>query len=203
MPSYSWAATAGKKYSLLVGLMRPEFPCGAAVHYFAYNIDNGTAVTEHLRTTLRARGTPGPQWAARFGSPGLYVHFLFEHDADLAFSLLEATRIVDSAGATDFASFIASVGLDNTMLVSLNWMVLRDSILSRATLEADRCELKPAACVTSKCNFECDGIAVGTARTVPTSSVGGRKPRPCSICATCPSTPLALSSKPRLRPTAA
>ena len=160
MPSYSWAATAGKKYSLLVGLMQPEFPCGVAIHYFAYNIYNGTAVTEHLKTTLRARGIPGPQRAAHFGSPGLHVHFLFEHDADLAFSLLEATRIVDSAGATDFASFFASVGLDNTALVSLNWMVLRDSILSRATLEADRCELKTAACVTSKCNFECDGIGL-------------------------------------------
>ena len=53
MPVYDWDATTGKRYSLLFAeLMRPDFPRGIVVHYFAYNVRSGTTVTKDLDTTL-------------------------------------------------------------------------------------------------------------------------------------------------------
>ena len=137
MPLYDWDAITGKKYSLLfVELMRPGFPRGIVVHYFAYNVRNGTTVTKDLDTTLGEWRAPMP---GRVRSPGLYVHLLFEHEARLAFNTSAAMRISSRAAATDLRAFMATVGLDNATLVSLNWMVVRGSILSRTTIDADRC----------------------------------------------------------------
>ena len=137
MPLYDWDATTGKKYSLLfVELMRPGIPRGIVVHYFAYNVRNGTAVTKVLDTTLGGWRAPAH---GRVGSPGLYVNLLFEHQVDLGFNLSAAMRIASSDTVTDLTAFMASVGLDNATLVSLNWMAVRGSILSRASTDADRC----------------------------------------------------------------
>jgi hypothetical protein len=137
MPVYEWGATTGKQYSLLfVKLMRPGFPCRIVVHYFAYNVRNGTAVTKDLDTTLGRWRAPTNE---RVGSPGLYVHLLFEHEVGLAVNLSTAMRIAGSTAATDLTAFMATVGLDNATLVSLNWMVVRGSILSRTSIGADRC----------------------------------------------------------------
>ena len=85
MPVYDWDAITGKQYSLLfVELRRPGFPRGIVVHYFAYNVRNGTAVTKDLDTTLGGWRAPTHE---RVGSPGLYVHLLFEHEAGLAVNL--------------------------------------------------------------------------------------------------------------------
>ena len=137
MPVYEWAATTGKQYSLLfVELGRPGIPSGIVVHYFAYNVRNGTAVTKDLGTTLGRWRAPTNE---RVGSPGLYVHLLFEHNADLTVNLSAAMRIASSTAGTDLTTFMAAVGLDNATLVSLNWMVVRGSILSRTSIDADRC----------------------------------------------------------------
>ena len=136
MPLYNWDATTGKQYSLLfVELMRPGLPRGIVVHYFAYNVRSGTAVTKGLGTTLGGWRAPTNE---RVGSPGLYGHLLFEHNTDLAFNLSAAMRIASSGAATDLTAFMATVGLDNATLVSLNWMVVRGSILSRRAIGADR-----------------------------------------------------------------
>jgi hypothetical protein len=140
MPSYEWDATTGKQYSLLfVELRRPGFPCRIVVHYFAYDVRSGTAVTKDLDTTLGGWRAPKH---GRVGSPGLYVHLLFEHNTDLAFNLSAAMRIAGSEAATDLTAFMATVGLDNATLVSLNWMAVRGSILSRTSIDADRCVRK-------------------------------------------------------------
>ena len=136
MPLYDWDATTGKKYSLLfVELMRPGIPRGIVVHYFAYNVHNGTAVTKDLGTTLGGWRAP---MHGRVGSPGLYVHLLFEHNTVLAFNLSVARRIASSDAATDLRTFMATVGLNNATLVSLNWMAVRGSILSRTSIGLDR-----------------------------------------------------------------
>jgi len=137
MPLYDWDAITGKQYSLLfVELRRPGLPCGIVVHYFAYNVRSGTAVTKDLGTTLGRWRAPTNE---RVGSPGLYVHLLFEHNTDLAFTLSAAMRIASSCAATDLTAFMATVGLDNATLVSLNWTVVRGSILSRTSIDPDRC----------------------------------------------------------------
>ena len=69
----------------------------------------------------------------------MYVHLLFEHEAGLAVNLSAAMRIAGSDAATGLTAFVATVGLDNATLVSLNWMAVRGSILSRASTDADRC----------------------------------------------------------------
>jgi hypothetical protein len=136
MPVYEWDATTGKQYSLLFAqLMRPGFPCRIVVHYFAYNVRNGTELTKDLDTTLGGWRAPTD---GRVGSPGLYVHLLFEHEAGLAVNLSAAMRIDGSDAATDLTAFMATVGLDNATLVSLNWMLVRGSILSRTSIDADR-----------------------------------------------------------------
>jgi hypothetical protein len=136
MPLYEWDATTGKQYSLLfVELMRPGFPRRIVVHYFAYNVRNGTAITKDLDTTLGGWRAPTNE---RVGSPGLSVHYLFEHEAGLAVNLSAAMRIASSDAATDLTTFMATVGLNNAMLVSLNWMEVRGSILSRTSIDADR-----------------------------------------------------------------
>ncbi len=136
MPVYEWDAITGKKYSLLfVELRRPGLPRRIVVHYFAYNVRNGTAVTKDLGTTLGGWRAPTNE---RVGSPGLYTHLLFEHNTDLAFNLSAAMRIASSCAATDLTAFMATVGLDNATLVSLNWMAVRGSILSRTSIDADR-----------------------------------------------------------------
>ena len=137
MPLYDWDATTGKQYSLVFGeLMRPGYPRGIVVHYFAYNVRNGTAVTKDLGTTLG--GWRGPTHG-RVGSSGLYVHLLFEHEASLAVNLSAAMRIAGCDAAINLTAFMATVGLNNATLVSLNWMAVRGSILSRASTDADRC----------------------------------------------------------------
>ena len=137
MPVYDWDATTGKQYSLLfVELMRPGYPRGIIVHYFAYNVRNGTAVTKDLDTTLGRWRAPTH---GRVGSPGWYVHLLFEHETRLAFNMSAAMRIAGSTAATDLATFMATVGLDNATLVSMNWMAVRGSILSRTAIGADWC----------------------------------------------------------------
>jgi hypothetical protein len=68
----------------------------------------------------------------------LYVHYLFQHEAGLAVNLSAAMRIASSDAATDLTTFMATVGLNNAMLVSLNWMEVRGSILSRTSIDADR-----------------------------------------------------------------
>jgi hypothetical protein len=141
MPSYDWDATTGKEYSLLfVELMRPGVSSRIVVHYFAYNVCNGTVVTKDLDTTLGGWRAPTH---GRVGSQGLYVHLLFEHEAGLAVNLSAATRIAGSDATTDLTAFMATVGLNNATLVSLNWMVVRGSILSRASIGADRCSECP------------------------------------------------------------
>ena len=137
IPLYEWDATTGKKYSLLFAeLRRVRIPCRIVVHYFAYNVRNGSAVNKDLHTTLGGWRAPthGP-----VGSPGLYVHVLFEHEAGLAVNLSAAMRIASSDAATDLPAFMAMVGLNNATLVSLNWMVVRGSVLSKTSLDADRC----------------------------------------------------------------
>jgi hypothetical protein len=137
MPRYDWDATTGKKYSLLFAeLMRPGSPRRIVVHYFAYNVRNGFAVNKDLDTTLGRWRAPTH---GRVGSPGLYVHYLFDHEAGLAFNTSAAMRIASSDAATDLRTFMATVGLNNATLVSLNWMALRGSILSRTPIGADRC----------------------------------------------------------------
>ena len=89
MPSYDWDATTGKKYSLLFAELMPGLPRGIVVHYFAYNVRNGTAVTKDLDTTLGGWRAPAH---GRVGSPGLYVHLLFEQEAGLAVNLSAAMR---------------------------------------------------------------------------------------------------------------
>ena len=136
MPLYDWDATMGKQYSLLfIELMRPGFPCRIVVHYFAYNVRNGTELTKDLDTTLGGWRAPTH---GRVGSPGLYVHLLFEHNIALAFNLSAAMRIAGSDAATDLTTFMATVGLDNATLVSMNWMAVRGSILSRTSIDTDR-----------------------------------------------------------------
>jgi hypothetical protein len=136
MPLFDWEATTGKKYSLLfVELMRPGLPRGIVVHYFAYSVHNGFAVNKDLDTTLGGWRAP---MHGRVGSLGLYVHLLFEHEAGLAVNLSAAMRIAGSTAATDLTAFMATVGLDNATLVSLNWMVVRDSILSRTSIGPER-----------------------------------------------------------------
>jgi hypothetical protein len=137
MPVYEWDATTGKQYSLMfVELMRPGLPRGIVVHYFAHNVRNGTAVNRDLDTTLGGWRAPTN---GRVGSPGLYVHLLFEHEAYLAFNLSAAMRIAGSDAATDLTTFMTTVGLDNATLVSMNWMAVRGSILSRTSIDANRC----------------------------------------------------------------
>jgi len=137
MPVYDWDSTMGKQYSLLfVNLVRPGFPCRIVVHYFAYNVRNGTAVTKDLDTTLGGWRAPTH---GRVGPPSVYVHLLFEHNIDLAFNTSAAMHIPSSDAATDLTTFMATVGLDNATLVSLNWMTVRGSILSRTSIGADRC----------------------------------------------------------------
>jgi hypothetical protein len=136
IPLYDWDATPGKEYSLLfVELRRPGIPRRIVVHYFAYNVRNGTALTKDLDTTLGGWRAPTH---GRVGSPGLYVHLLFEHEVGLAVNPSAAMRIASSDAAADLTTFMATVGLDNATLVSLNWMVVRDSILSRTSIGADR-----------------------------------------------------------------
>ena len=139
MPSYGWAATAGKKYSLLcAGLTQPGVRRGAIIHYFAYNVCNGTAVATDLTTTLGSWRAPTQEQS---GSPGLYVHLLFEHDFELDFNRSAAMHIAGTTATVDLAAFMAAVGLNNTTLVSSNWMVVRGSILSRATGAVHRYKL--------------------------------------------------------------
>ena len=136
MPLYDWDAITGKQYSLLfVELMRSGSPRRIVIHYFAYNVCNGAAVTKDLDTTLGGWRAPTH---GRVGSPGRYVHLLFEHEAGLAFNLSAAMRIAGSDAATHLTAFMATVGLDNPTLVALNWMVVRSSILSRTFIGADR-----------------------------------------------------------------
>ena len=97
--------------------MRPGFPRGIVVHYFAYNVHNGTAFAKDLDTTLGGWRAPTH---GRVGSLGLYVHLLFEHDAGLSFKLSAAMRIAGSDAATDLTAFMATVGLHSATLVSLN-----------------------------------------------------------------------------------
>ena len=137
MPLYDWDAITGKKYSLLlVELLRPGLPRRIVVHYFAYDVRNGTAVTKDLHTTLGGWRAPTH---GRVGPPGLYVHLLFEHEAGLAVNLSAAMRIAGSDAATVLTAFMATVGLDNATLVSANWMAVLGSILSRTSIGADRC----------------------------------------------------------------
>ena len=136
MPLYDWDAITGKQYSLLfVELRRPGSQRRIVVHYFAYNVRNGTAVTKDLHTTLGGWRAPTH---GQVGSPGLYVHLLFEHEAGLAVNLSAAMRIASSDAATDLTTFMATVGLNSATLVSLNWMAVRGSILSRTSIGADR-----------------------------------------------------------------
>ena len=136
MPVYNWDATTGKEYSLLfVELRRPGPPRRIVVHYFAYNVRNGTSVTNDLDTTLGGWRAPTHR---QVGSPGLYVHLLFEHNTALTVNLSAGMRIVSSDATTDLTTLMAMVGLDNATLVSLNWMVVRGSILSRTSIGADR-----------------------------------------------------------------
>jgi hypothetical protein len=136
MPRYDWDATTGKLYSLLfVELRRPGFQRRIVVHYFAYNVRNGTAVTKDLDTTLGGWRAPTNE---RVGSPGLYVHYLFQHEAGLAVNLSAAMRIASSDAATDLTTFMTTVGLNNATLVSLNWLAVHGSILSRTSIDADR-----------------------------------------------------------------
>jgi hypothetical protein len=137
MPVYDWDATTGKKYSLLfVELRRPGYPREIVVHYFAHNVCNGTALNKDLDTTLGRWRAPTPE---RVGSPGLYVHLLFEHEAGLAVNLSAAMHIAGSDAASNLTALMATVGLNNATLVSLNWMVVRGSILSRTSIGAHRC----------------------------------------------------------------
>jgi len=216
MPLYDWDATTGKQYSLLfVELMRPGIPRRIVVHYFAYSVCNGTAVTNDLDTTLGGWRAPTH---GRVGSPGVYVHLLFEHEVGLAVNLSAAMRIAGSTAATDLTAFMATVGLDNATLVSLNWMVVRGSILSRTSLGADRCVRNlphaPVVCANDECNVaptsstwhrlgQSDWRRAGIAQTVRTFSSAEQRPQVYSICATCPSTAPAPPSSPRLRPMAA
>jgi hypothetical protein len=203
MPLYKWDATTGKQYSLLfVELRRPGLPRRIVVHYFAYNVRNGTAVTKDLGTTLGGWRAPTHGWV---GPPGLYVHLLFEHEAGLAVNLSAAMRIAGSDAATDLTTFMATVGLDNATLVSINWMAVRGSILSRTSIGADRCvrRLPPAFLLFAQCNrapIQRYGVAAGTTQAVRTFSKAGQRPQVHSICATCPSIPPAPPSGPRLRP---
>ena len=136
MPSYDWDATTGKQYSLVfVELRRPGKPRGIVVHYFAYNVRNGAAVTKDLDATLGNWRAPTH---GRVGPPGLYVHLVFEHEAGLAFNTSAAMRIASSDAATDLRTFMATVGLNNATLVSLNWMAVRGSIISRTSINVDR-----------------------------------------------------------------
>jgi hypothetical protein len=136
MPLYDWDAITGKKYSWwFVELMRPGSPRGIVVHYFAYNVCDGTAVTKDLDTTLGGWRAPTH---GRVRSPSVYVHLLFEHNTDLAFNLSAAMRIASSDAATDVTTFMATVGLNNATLVSLSWMAVSGSILSRTSIDADR-----------------------------------------------------------------
>jgi hypothetical protein len=205
MPLYDWDATTGKKFSLLfVELVRPEIPRGIAVHYFAYNVRNGAALTKDLETTLGAWRAPTH---GRVGSSGLYVHLLFEHEAGLAANLSAPMRIADSDAATDLTTFTAMVGLDNATLVSLNWMVVRGSILSRTCIGADRF----AACLSYFCRVQrsTDMVSLQVQRKLfgppPWQGSGPKRTTTSdySTCATCPSILLALPSSPRLRPTSA
>jgi hypothetical protein len=198
MPVYDWDATTGKKYSLLlVELMRPGYPRGIVVHYFAYNVHNGTAVNRDLDTTLGGWRAPTH---GRVGSPGLYMHLLFEHEAGLAINLSAAMRIAGSDAATVLTAFMATVGLSNATLVSLNWMVVRGSTLSRTSIGADRFAACRSLFVPTSATGHLYGIAAGTTQAVRTFYTAGQRPRVCSICATCPSIPPALPSSPRLRP---
>jgi hypothetical protein len=88
----------------------------------------------------------------------LYAHFLFEHAADLDFDRSAAMEIAGSTAAADPAALMAVLGLDNTTLVSLNWMVVSGvPIFSRATdgggfaVLSDRCELHCLASISSNC----------------------------------------------------
>ncbi len=201
MPVYDWDATSGKTYSLVfVELRRPGLPCGIVVHYVAYNVRNGTAVTKDLDTTLGGWRAPTH---GRVGSSGLHVHLLFEHNTDLTVNLSAGMRIASSDTATDLTAFMATVGLDNATLVSLNWMAVRGSILSRASTEADRCVRRSRMAfliaVTSSMRYRTVVVA-GTTQAVRTFSKAGRRPQVYSICATCPSIPPAPPSSPCLRP---
>jgi hypothetical protein len=203
MPVYDWDATTGKQYSLLfVELRRPGYPCRIVVHYFAYNVRNGTAVNKDLHTTLGGWRAPTH---GRVGSPGLYVHLLFEHEAGLAFNLSAAMRISGSDAATDLMAFMATVGLHNATLVSLNWMAVRGSILSRTSIDADRCVRNlphaPVVCANDECNVAPTSatwhryvVVAGIAQTVRTFSTARQRPQVYSICATCPSIPRAPPS---------
>ena len=202
MPLYDWDATTGKQYSLLfVELRRPGLPRGIVVHYFAYNVHNGTAVTKDVHTTLGGWRAPTH---GRAGSSGLYVHLLFEHDAGLAVNLSAAMRIASSDAATDLTAFMAMVGLlvSNATLVSLNWMVVRGSILSRASIDADRSVryLPHAPFESPNATWHRYGVAAGTTQAVRTFSTARRRPQVYSTCATCPSIPPAPPSCPRPRP---
>ena len=202
MPRYDWDATSGKTYSLLFAeLMRPGIPGEIVVHYFAYNVRNGTALNTDLDTTLGGWRAPTH---VRVGSPGLYVHLLFEHEAGLAANLSAAMRIAGSTAGTDLTMFMATVGLNNATPVSLNWMAVRGSILSRRAIGADRWvhhfrHAFPLFFLPSATGHRY-GIVAGTALTVRTFSTVRQRPHMCSICATCPSTPPAPPSSPRLRP---
>ena len=200
MPWYDWDATTGKKYSLLFAeLMRPGIPRGIVVHYFAYNVRNGAAVTNDLGTTLGGWRAPTH---GRAGSPGLYVHLLFEHEVGLAVNLSAAMRIASSDAATDLTPFMATVGLDNATLGSLNGMVVRGSILSRISIDADRCVryLPHAPFESPNATWHRYGVAAGTTQTVVTFFTARQRAQVHSICATCPSIPPAPPSCPRLRP---
>jgi hypothetical protein len=141
MPSYEWAATVGKKYSLLfVDLMQSSVPRGMIIRYFAYNVRNGTAVTKDLDTTFGAWSAPR---LGRFGSPsGLSVHLLFEHATDLEFHRRAAFDFAGLAATTDLATFMAAVGLIAAKLVSSSWMAVSDSMIPCAPIGVDRYEPK-------------------------------------------------------------
>jgi hypothetical protein len=141
MPSYEWAATTGKKYSLMfVDLMQPSVPRGVIIRYFAYNVCNGTTVTKDLDTTFGAWRAP---MLGHFGSTnGLSVHLLFEHATELDFNRSAALEIAGLGATTDLATFMAAVGLNAAKLVSSSWMTVRDSIMNCAPMGVDRCERK-------------------------------------------------------------
>ena len=142
MPAYDWKATAGKTYTLLfVDLTQPLL--GRTVfHYLAYNVPSGAAVTKELNTTLGAWRSPGNP----FGTPNKYTNLLFEHDGDLAFNKSAAAEMVgSSAPPFNLTTFRGLLGLDKAKLVSVNWMLVVNSIMSRERLgaaSADRCALR-------------------------------------------------------------
>ena len=175
MPAYEWAANPGKTYTLLfVDLTQPLL--GRTVfHYLAYNVRNGAAVTKELNTTLGAWRSPGNP----FRTPNKYTNLLFEHDGDLAFNKSVAAEMVaSSAPPFNLTTFMGVLGLDNAKLVSVNWMLVINSIVSRQRLgaaNADKCALPGST--ERRCVLRGSGRDMGLdcARQICLAAPGGRR----------------------------